>query len=113
MRETDQGEPQSEGQQWTVEVRLRWFRRGQRRDSGYRRMLRLELAGRRSGGRAKRRCMDVVAMKSVGGRGEEVKFSLADEKIRQELRFHDSLSQNKAISLKLRQSTIAICRCIS
>ena len=52
------------------EHRLRWFGHVQRRDSEYigRRMLRLELPGRRPKGRLKRRFMDVVKedMKLVG-----------------------------------------------
>ncbi|KAF7642981.1 hypothetical protein LDENG_00246950 [Lucifuga dentata] len=44
------------------EARLRWFGHVQRRDSEHigRRMLRLELPGRRPRGRPKRRFMDVV-----------------------------------------------------
>ena len=52
------------------EARLRWFGHVQRRNCEYigRRMLRLELPGRRSRGRPKRRFMDVVRedMKLVG-----------------------------------------------
>ncbi|KAK2899617.1 hypothetical protein Q8A73_012746 [Channa argus] len=52
------------------EARLRWFGHVQRRNCEYigRRMLRLELPGRRSRGRSKRRFMDVVRedMKLVG-----------------------------------------------
>ena len=54
------------------ETRLRWFGHVQRRDSEYisRRMMRLELPGRRSRGRPKRRFMDAVKedMKLVGAR---------------------------------------------
>ncbi|KAF3697472.1 hypothetical protein EXN66_Car013152 [Channa argus] len=54
---------------------LRWFGHVQRRNCEYicRRMLRLELPGRRSRGRAKRRFMDVVRedMKLVGVREED------------------------------------------
>ncbi|KAF7658937.1 hypothetical protein LDENG_00005840 [Lucifuga dentata] len=57
------------------EARLRWFGHVQRRDSEHigRRMLRLELPGRRPRGRPKRRFMDVVKedMKLVGMREEE------------------------------------------
>ncbi|KAF7655893.1 hypothetical protein LDENG_00048720, partial [Lucifuga dentata] len=57
------------------EARLRWFGHVQRRDSEHigRRMLRLELPGRRPRGRPKRRFMDVVKedMKLVGVREEE------------------------------------------
>ena len=44
------------------ETRLRWFGHVQRRDSEYigRSMMRLELPGRRSRGRSKRRFMDEV-----------------------------------------------------
>ena len=52
---------------------LRWFRHVQRSEYVGRRMMRLELAGRRSGGRPKRRFMDVVKekLKSVGVREED------------------------------------------
>ncbi|KAF7655305.1 hypothetical protein LDENG_00057930 [Lucifuga dentata] len=57
------------------EARLRWLGHVQRRDSEHigRRMLRLELPGRRPRGRPKRRFMDVVKedMKLVGVREEE------------------------------------------
>ncbi|KAK2875054.1 hypothetical protein Q8A73_024333, partial [Channa argus] len=57
------------------EARLRWFGHVQRRNCEYigRRMLRLELPGRRSRGRPKRRFMDVVRedMKLVGVREED------------------------------------------
>ena len=57
------------------EARLRWFGHVQRRDSEYigRRMLRMELPGRRSRGRPKRTFMDVVKedMKLAGVREEE------------------------------------------
>ena len=57
------------------EARLRWFGHVQRRDSEYigRRMLELELPGKRSRGRPKRRFMDVVRedIKVVGVRGED------------------------------------------
>lgn len=45
-----------------IEVRLRWFGQVQRGDSGHigRRMRRLEVADRRSGGRAKKRFMNLV-----------------------------------------------------
>ncbi|OKP64685.1 hypothetical protein A8A03_01925 [Escherichia coli] len=56
------------------EARLRWFGHVQRRDSEYigKRMLRLELPGRRPRGRPKRRFLDVVKedMRIVGV-GEE------------------------------------------
>ena len=58
------------------ETRLRWFGHVQRRDGEYisRRMMRLELPGRRSGGRPKRRFMGVVTedMTLVGVREEDV-----------------------------------------
>ena len=57
------------------ETRLRWFGHVQRRDSEYisRKMMRLELPGRRPRGRPKRRFMDVVKedMKLVGVRDED------------------------------------------
>ena len=57
------------------EARLRWFGHVQRRDSEYigRRMLRMELPGRRPRGRPKRRFMDVVKedMRVVGVREDE------------------------------------------
>ncbi|KAF7667879.1 hypothetical protein LDENG_00044320 [Lucifuga dentata] len=57
------------------EARLRWFGHVQRRDSERigRRMLKLELPGRRPRGRPKRRFMDVVKedMKLAGVREEE------------------------------------------
>ncbi|XP_016321114.1 uncharacterized protein LOC107672441 isoform X3 [Sinocyclocheilus anshuiensis] len=57
------------------EARLRWFGHVQRRESEYigKRMLRLELPGRRPRGRPKRRFMDVVKedMKVVGLREED------------------------------------------
>jgi hypothetical protein len=57
------------------EARLRWFGHVHRRDSKYigKRMLNLELPGKRARGRPKRRFMDVVKedMKEVGVRGEE------------------------------------------
>ena len=56
------------------EARLRWFGHVQRRESEYiGRMLRLELPGRRSRGRPKRRFMDVVRedMKLAGVREED------------------------------------------
>ena len=63
------------------EARLRWFGHVQRRDSEYigRRMLRLELPGRRPRGRPKRRFMDVVKedMKVVG-----VKEKEAEDRVR-------------------------------
>ena len=63
------------------ETRLRWFGHVQRRDSEYisGRMMRLELPGRRSRGRPKRRFMDVVKedMKLVGVREED-----ADDRVR-------------------------------
>ena len=56
-------------------VRLRWFGHEQRRDSEYicRRMMRLDLTGRRPGGRPERRFMDVVKqdLKVAGVRGED------------------------------------------
>ena len=57
------------------EARLRWFGHAQRRDSGDigRRMLEMELPGRRPRGRPKRRFMDAVKedMKVVGVRVED------------------------------------------
>ena len=57
------------------EIRLRWFGHVQRRDSGYigRRMLEMELPGRRQRGRPKRRYMDVVNvdMQVVGVKEED------------------------------------------
>ena len=46
----------------TREARLRWYGYLQRKDDGYigRRMLRMELPGKRKRGRPKRRFMDVV-----------------------------------------------------
>ena len=46
----------------TREARLRWYGHLRRKDDGYigRRMLRMELPGKRKRGRPKRRCMDVV-----------------------------------------------------
>ena len=46
----------------TREARLRWYGHLWRKDDGYigRRMLRMELPGKRKRGRPKRRCMDVV-----------------------------------------------------
>ena len=46
----------------TREVRLRWCGHVLRKDDGYirRRVLRMELPGKRKRGRPKRRCMDVV-----------------------------------------------------
>ena len=59
------------------EARLRWFGHVQRRDSGYigRRMLEMELPGRRQRGRPKRRFMDAVKedMWLVGFRVEDTK----------------------------------------
>uniref|UniRef100_A0A3B3I9A4 ribonuclease H n=1 Tax=Oryzias latipes TaxID=8090 RepID=A0A3B3I9A4_ORYLA len=58
------------------EARLRWFGHVQRRDSGYigRRMLEMELPGRRTRGRPKRRYMDVLTedMKLANVRVEDV-----------------------------------------
>lgn len=58
------------------EARLRWFGHVQRRDSGYigRRMLEMELPGRRARGRPKRRYMDVLTedMKLANVRVEDV-----------------------------------------
>ena len=44
------------------EAKLRWFRHVRRRDAGYigRRMLKMELPGKRKRGRPKRRFMDMV-----------------------------------------------------
>ena len=57
------------------EARLRWFGHVQRRESGYigRRMLAMELPGRRQIGRPKRRFMDAVRedMQVVGARVED------------------------------------------
>ena len=57
------------------EDRLRWFGHVQRRDGEYisRRMMRLELSGRRPRGRSKGRFMDLVKedMKLVSVRGED------------------------------------------
>ena len=46
----------------TLEARLRWYGHVRRKDDGYigRRMLRMELPGKRKRGRPKRRFMDVV-----------------------------------------------------
>ena len=46
----------------TRQARLRWYRHVRRKDDGYigRRMLRMELPGKRKRGRPKRRFMDVV-----------------------------------------------------
>ena len=46
----------------TREARLRWYGNVRRKDDGYigRRMLRMELQGKRKRGRPKRRFMDVV-----------------------------------------------------
>ena len=46
----------------TRKARLRWYGHLQRKDDGYigRRMLRMELPGKRKWGRPKRRLMDVV-----------------------------------------------------
>ena len=68
------------------EARLRWFGHVQRRDSEYvgRRMLRLELPGRRPRGRPRRRFMDVVKedMKLVGVKEE------AEDRVRWRLMIH-------------------------
>lgn len=79
------------------EARLRWFRRVQRRDSEYsgRRMLRMELPGRRSRGRPKSRFMDGVKedVKVVGVREDDVEngarwrqMSRCDDSFREKLK---------------------------
>ncbi|KAF3697499.1 hypothetical protein EXN66_Car013179 [Channa argus] len=72
---TSEGQVMLDVLQIVREDRLRWFGHVQRRNCEYisRRMLRLELPGRRSRGRAKRRFMDVVRedMKLVGVREED------------------------------------------
>ena len=67
------------------EARLRWFGHVQRRDSEYigRRMLSLELPGKRSRGRPKRRFMDAVNedMKVAGVRVEDAEDRLRWRKL--------------------------------
>ena len=53
----------------TREARLRWYGHLRRKDDGYigRRMLRMELPGKRKRGRQKRRFMDVVKEDMASG----------------------------------------------
>ena len=57
----------------TREARLRWYGHIRRKDDGYigRRMLRMELPGKRKWGRPERRFMDVEGMAMVGETEED------------------------------------------